>query len=276
MKRRKVWIYTGLAEEKWHTRQLLQNTEPVHANSTKKMTVKGKMRGERQRKTKRAVLYLIRYGWESMINSHYRSDPCLKHMVLISACHGPFYSYTRPPLTPPQTPSSLLMGCGPQQINDIKMQSWIGHSPFSPPSSPLSNIFWDGFSSRFNLHVRVYREWYLCYSGLITWLADGFLDLMSGLISWGCERSWAKHPKPRQRLPVAVRRITTTWRFHFRCRDEMQSPLKIIPIKADLIGNRDHSGSRGLLVGAAFHKLSSGAHVGHKSSSLTRAVLGCN
>lgn len=84
-------------------------------------------------KMKRELSYIQFFMDQSQWSTATTDLTRLQHMVLISACHGPFYSYTRPPLTPPRTPSSVLTGCGPQQINDIKMQSWIGHSTCSPP-----------------------------------------------------------------------------------------------------------------------------------------------
>ncbi len=65
----------------------------------------------------------------------------LKHMVLISACHGPFYSYTRPPLTPPRTPSSVLTGCRPSKLMISRCSPGLGarHAGLvcKPPASRL-------------------------------------------------------------------------------------------------------------------------------------------
>lgn len=87
---------------------------------------------ERGGEMKRELSYIQFYMDQSQWSTATTDLTLLKHMVLISARHGPFYSYTRPPLTPPRTPSSVLTGCGPQQINDIKMQSWTGHSTCRP------------------------------------------------------------------------------------------------------------------------------------------------
>lgn len=112
--------------------------------------------------------------------------------------------------TPTNSSADPLCLCSELMIS--RCRPGLGTRHAVPLPSSVKHIL----RRRFNLRVRLYREWYLCYSGLITWLADGRLDLMSGLISRGCERSRAKHPKPRQRLPVAAGRITTTWWLRFR------------------------------------------------------------
>lgn len=123
-------------------------------------------------KMKRELSYIQFFMDQSQWSTATTDLTRLQHMVLISACHGPFYSYTRPPLTPPRTPSSVLTGCGPQQINDIKMQSWIGHSTCSPPPPPLPNMFWDGCSSHFSVFEWIMNDIFVTQSSLHGWLTD--------------------------------------------------------------------------------------------------------